>query len=133
MLSFGVSSGPDWDWEQSATTREWLIVVGRRRFDNPIPRQKGLASLKDAMLGDFDDRDGLNRASGGPDVRSGLSCLPARVRPRGQLLPMPLHVAASVQRVGIGPGRPVRHQSIFRDHASARGTALSPRLLNIVE
>jgi len=42
---------------------------------------------------------------------------------------MPLHVAASVQRVGIGPRRPVRHQSIFCERASARGTTLSPRLL----
>src|ERR1700676_1039311 len=72
-------------------------------------------------LGDFCDRDGLNRAGGGPDVRSGLSGLPAGVRPGGHLLRMPLHVAASVQRVGIGPRGTVCYQSIFRERASARG------------
>lgn len=40
--------------------------------------------------------DGFNRAGGGPDVRSGLSGLPARVRP-GYLLRLPLRVAASVK------------------------------------
>jgi hypothetical protein len=45
-------------------------------------------------LGDF--RDALNGASDGPDVRSGLSGLPARVQRGGQLLRMQLHVAASV-------------------------------------
>jgi hypothetical protein len=79
-------------------------------------------------LGDFGDRDGLNRAGGGPDVRSGLSGF---VRP-GQLLRMPLHVAASVQRVGIGPRGTVRHQSIFRERGRARGlSAASPRLLKL--
>jgi hypothetical protein len=34
-------------------------------------------------LGDFGDRDGLNRAGGGPDVRSGLPGLSAQVRTRG--------------------------------------------------
>ena len=65
-------------------------------------------------FGDFDDRDGFDSGTGsGPDVRSGLSGLPARVRPGGQLLRMPLHVASSVQRFGIRPRRPVRHQSII--------------------
>jgi hypothetical protein len=41
---------------------------------------------------------------------------------------MPLHVAASVQRVGIGPRGTVRYQSIFRERASARG--LSAASLN---
>jgi hypothetical protein len=82
-------------------------------------------------FGDFDVRDGFDGgACSGSDVRSGLSGLPACVRPGGQLLPMPLHVAASVQRVGIGPRRPVRHQSIFCEHRRARGlSAASPRLL----
>ena len=54
------------------------------------------------------------------------------VRP-DQLLRMPLHVAASVQRVGIGPRRPVRHQSISCERASARGLlAASPRLLRLI-
>jgi hypothetical protein len=81
-------------------------------------------------LCDFDDRDTLNRSGGGPDVRSGLSGLPARVYPGGQLLRMPLHVAATVQRVGLGPRRRMRHQSIFCERASARATTLSPRLLS---
>ena len=53
----------------------------------------------------------------------------------GQLLRMPLHVAASVQRVGIGPRRPVRHQSIFCERANIRGTtlpAVSPGLLDVL-
>jgi hypothetical protein len=83
-------------------------------------------------LGDF--RDALNRAGDGPDVRSGLSGLPARVQIRG-LLRMPLHVAASVQHVGIGPRRPVRGQSIFCERGRARETTLSPaspRLLDMI-
>jgi hypothetical protein len=40
------------------------------------------------------------------------------------------HVAASVQRVGIGPRRPVRHQSLFRRRGRARGlSAASSRPL----
>ena len=82
-----------------------------------------------SVLGDFGNRDGLNWAGGRPDVRSGLSGLPAFVRP-DQLLRMPLHVAASVQRVGIGPLGTVRHQSIFRERARARGlSAASAGLL----
>jgi hypothetical protein len=69
--------------------------------------------------------------SSGPDVRSGLSDLPSRVRPGGQLLRLPLHLPFSVQRVGIGPRRPVRHQSIFCERASAR-SAESPRLLKLI-
>jgi len=65
---------------------------------------------------------------GRPDLRSGLSGLPARVRP-GQLLRMPLHVAAPVQRDGIGPRGTVRHQSILRGRAS-RLSAVSPGLLS---
>jgi hypothetical protein len=75
----------------------------------------------------------IGTVSIGSAAAQGLSGLPARLRPGGQLLRMPLHVAGSVQRVGIGPRRPVRHQSIFCERASARGTALSPRLLNIVK
>jgi hypothetical protein len=86
-------------------------------------------------LGDFGDRDGLNRVGGGPEVRSGLSGLPARVQPGvgGRLLRMQLHVAVSVQRVGIGLLGTVPQQSIFRERASACGgntlPASSPRLL----
>ena len=53
-----------------------------------------------SVLGDFSDRDGLNRAGGSPDVRSGLSGLLTYFRP-DPVLRMPLHIAASVQRVGI--------------------------------
>src|SRR5450755_319896 len=46
------------------------------------------------------------------------------------LLRLQLHVAASVQRVGIGPRRHVRHQSIFCWRGRAqRGLSASPRLL----
>src|ERR1700732_4499046 len=68
-------------------------------------------------LGDF--RDALNRAGDGPDVRSGLSGLPARVQIWG-LLRMQIHVAASVQHVGIGPRRRVRGQSILCQSRSAQ-------------
>jgi hypothetical protein len=82
------------------------------------------------VLGDFDDRDGLNRPSGSPDLRSGLSGLHEHNALGGRLLRMPLHVARSVQRVGIGPRRSMRRQSIFCERAAARGPTLSPRLLN---
>jgi hypothetical protein len=58
------------------------------------------------------------------------ACL--HVHPGGQLLRMPLHVATSVQRVGIGPRGTVRHQSIFRERGRARWvSAASPRLLKL--
>src|SRR5947208_10271961 len=63
-------------------------------------------------LCDFGDRDGLNRAGGGPDIRSGLSGLPSRVYPGGQLLRMPLHVAA------LRPG-------VHREHAALGGISFS--------
>jgi hypothetical protein len=81
-------------------------------------------------LGDFGDRDGLDRAGGGPDVRSGLSGLPARVGHGSGLLRMQLHVAAPVQRVGIGPRGWVHHQSVFCGHGIARRLSeASPHLL----
>ena len=44
-----------------------------------------------------------------------------------------LHDAASMQRVGIGPLGAVRHQSIFRGCARARGlSAVSPGLLKLI-
>jgi hypothetical protein len=82
---------------------------------------------------DFDDCDGFDGgARTGPDVRSGLSGLPACLPAVGvPLLRLQLHVAASVQGVGIGPGGRVRHQSIFRGHGrTPRGlSTASPRLL----
>ena len=95
---------------------------------------KGILGANSAHsgFGDFAVRDGLDRDTGSsPDVRSGLSGLPACVSVgREPLLRMPLHVAASVQRVGIGPRGTVRHQSIFRGPFRARGlSAASPGLL----
>jgi hypothetical protein len=50
--------------------------------------------------------------------------------PRSELLRMRLHVATSVQRVGIGSRGWVRHQSVFCGHASARRLSeASPHLL----
>jgi hypothetical protein len=87
----------------------------------------------DSGFGDFDDCDGFDGGTrSGPDVRSGLSGLPACLPAAGgPLLRMQLHVAASVQRVGIGPRRHVRHQSIFcwRGRAPRGLSAASPRLL----
>ena len=84
-------------------------------------------------FGDFDDCDGFDSgARTGPDVRSGLPGLPACLPAVGvPLLRLQLHVAASVQRVGIGPRGTVRHQSIFRGRGRApRGLSeASPRLL----
>jgi len=58
--------------------------------------------------------------------------LPLRVPQGGQLLRMPLHVAASVQRIGIGPCGAVFHQSIFRERGRSHGlSAASPRPLNL--
>ena len=80
-------------------------------------------------FGDFDHRDGFDvGACSGADVRSGLSCLAACLQ--GQLLRMQLHVAATVQRVGIGTRGTVYHQSIFRERARARALLVaSPGLL----
>ena len=44
-------------------------------------------------------------------------------------------MSAVVQRVGIGPRRPVRHQSIFCERANIGGTtlsAVSPGLLDVL-
>src|SRR5450631_4888875 len=79
-------------------------------------------------FGDFDDCDGFDGgARTGPDLRSGLPGLSAQVRNGGiPLLRLQLHVAASVQCIGIGSGGTVRHQSLF----CWRGlSAASPRLL----
>src|ERR1700719_2669385 len=71
-------------------------------------------------FGNFDNRDGFDgNADSGPDVRSGLSGLPARLQIRG-LLRMQIHVAASVQHVGIGPRWRVRGQSILCQSRSAQ-------------
>src|ERR1700681_3091534 len=79
--------------------------------------------------GDASNRDGdVDRAGTGPDLRPELSGLPARVRTnRLQLLRVPLHVAASVQSVGIGSRRPMRGQSVLRERGpGAVGTAHLP-------
>jgi len=109
--------------------------IGRGRGRNGGRNTKDILGANGVLLRVYpqggSNRDGLNRADGGSDVRSGLSGLPACVP--GQLLRMPLHVAASVQRVGIGPRGTVRHQSIFCERASARGLlAASPRLLKLI-
>src|SRR6266704_1200164 len=113
-----------------------LTILSSKRglfaYENPRGRNGG-RNAKDILgangvPGDFDDRDGLNRVSGSPDLRSGLSGLHEHSPLGGQLLRMPLHVAGSVQRVGVGPRRPVRHQSIFCEWATARGPTISPRL-----
>ena len=52
----------------------------------------------------------------------------------GPFLRLQLHVAISVQRVGIGPYGTVLHQSIFCERASARRLlAASPRLLKLAD
>jgi hypothetical protein len=83
-------------------------------------------------FGDFDDRDGLNGGIGsGPDLRSRLSGLPACVRPGGQLR-VRLHVAASVQRVGIGRAAQCIINPYFRARNSPRvigGIAASTKCL----
>src|ERR1700739_1519943 len=85
-------------------------------------------------LGDFGDRDGLNRTGGGPDVRSGLSGLPARVDQWSEQLRVQLHVATPVRAVGIGPRGWGRHKSVFCGHTSARRLLEgSPRLLKLAD
>src|SRR5882724_7069569 len=119
-----------------------MIACRRRvRFDgvwHPVSwgfQRVYLEGGSDAHSGfvDFDDCDGFDGGTrSGPDVRSGLSGLPACLPAvGGSLLRLQLHVAASVQRVGIGPRRHVRHQSIFCWCGRApRGlSAASPRLL----
>src|SRR5947208_3434940 len=60
---------------------------------------------------------------GGPNLRSRLCGLPARIR-TDHLLRVPLYVACSVQRVGIRACGAMRTQSVFRDRASAGATSL---------
>jgi len=90
----------------------------------------------DAHFGfsDFGRRDARYGCAGArSDIRSKLPRLLTYFRP-DPVLRMPLHVAASVQRVGIGPRCPVRHQSIFRARGRARGlSAASPPLLRAAE
>src|SRR5258705_408066 len=65
-----------------------------------------------------------------------LSGLLVRFRRKGGLHRMRLSLAGAVQPVGIGPRRPVRHQSIFCERAGAGGRTLStasPRLLGGVD
>jgi hypothetical protein len=84
-------------------------------------------------FGHFDDCDVFDGgARTGPDLRSGLSGLPACLPVGGvPLLRLQLHLAASVQCVGIGPLGRVRHQSIFcwRGRTPRGLSAASPRLL----
>jgi len=100
-----------------------MIACRRRvRFDgvwHPVSWAFSAYISKEALMahsgfGDFDDCDGFD---GG--TRSGQTYDPAYpvacmfTSRGGPLLRLQLHVAASVQRVGIGPRRHVRHQSIF--------------------
>lgn len=80
----------------------------------------------------FGDRDGLDWAGRSPDVRSGLSGLSAGIRP-GNLLRMPLHVAAPMQRNSSRPFSTVRRQSIFRRRASAAKRSLLERTTSAAE
>ena len=119
----GISAAVFWF---SGTSRRSIFGLSAR---HPRASTEG-GSDAHSGFGDFDDRDGFDGGTGsGPDVRSGLSGLPACVRPC-HLLRMPLHLAASVQRIGIWPRRPVRHQSIFCERASGRSAA-SPHLLKL--
>ena len=62
----------------------------------------------------------IEMPGGGPEIR--LTRFVCTSTDWGvQLLRLQLHVAASVQRVGIGPRGTVRHQSIFRGRGRARG------------
>src|ERR1700730_10464149 len=118
------------------TALQWRMpALTRRRCSRGVLRPAYPEGGSDAYSGsgDVDGGDGLDGGTGsGPDVRSGLSGLPACVHPGGQLLRMPLHVAASVQRVGIGPRGTVRHPYIFRERGRAHWvSAASPRLLKL--
>src|SRR6476659_7716303 len=95
----------------------WPLVgrAAREReltLNHRTPSDPNLKRSSDAHsgFGVFDGRDVFDGGAGwGPDLRSGLSSLPARVPlGRGRLLRMRLYLPASMQRVGIGPRRPVR-------------------------
>jgi hypothetical protein len=116
-------------YRKRAITTTSGLCQGKRP---PKPGSSRRSRGSDARTGrgDFGDRDSLNRAGSGSEVRSGLSDLPACVRPGGQLLRVPLRLAASVRRVRIGSRRAVRDQSIFRWRGRACGiSAASPRPL----
>jgi hypothetical protein len=66
-----------------------------------------------------------SRAGPGPDLRSEISGLPARIRSH-HLLRMLLHDAGPVRRVGIGPRGPVRAQPVCRERLRRAATAATP-------
>src|SRR5450432_1566817 len=99
----------------------------------PIPREILMRILALAILA-------IGTVSIGPAAAQSYDpaypvCLHKYGQGAVQLLRLQLHVAASVQRVGIGPRGRVRHQSIFRGRGRAPGTTLSAassHLLNMI-
>ena len=80
--------------------------------------------MKTYRFGDFGDRNGVSSlAGGGPNIRPGLSGLPACVG-TSQLLRLPLYIVTSVQRLSIRARGAVRHQSVFRERGRAGGASL---------
>jgi len=68
----------------------------------------------------------LTAVSGpGPDLRSGLSGLPAGLRQRRRLHLLPLHLDGAMRPDGVGPPGPVYRQSLFCRRTNAAGISLS--------
>jgi hypothetical protein len=114
------------DWEADA------VWTGGRM----LCRRACTGGGSDAHFGTGDSDHGYGLGGGtssGPDLRSRLPGLPARLQTVG-VLPMHLYLAGAVRPVGIWPRRHVRHQSVFCRHATALGarSAASPRLLKLI-
>jgi hypothetical protein len=68
-----------------------------------------------SAFSDFGNRNGFgNRAGAGSDLRINFPGLPADLQQRWRQHRLQLYVAASVQRVGLGPRGAMLDQSIFR-------------------
>src|SRR5438876_3270340 len=126
-------------FSRRARTGRLLSPIGRVG-SSPGRRRCAAATLidgnSDANSGYGDDhgRGGFDGGSGpGPDLRSGLSRLPAGLRQRRRLHLLPLHLDGAVCPDGVGPPGPVHRQSLFCRRTNAAGISLSAASPNLLE
>ena len=99
------------------------------RSQPPIPKE---ILMRISGFGNSRNRSDFGGSSGtGPDIRRGISGLPACLRP-DHLLRVQLYVAASMQRVGLGPLGAMRRQSLLGKCVSGSAHTQARRLLSAV-